>query len=235
VALPPMTCSDFVDYALKHHRPPTTLVICSTREAFLEDLLASVKRTPSQEPSASQPNNERTSQHSLLIPTIYLIAKSQSVHVVCVPTLPRLRALLATRNLASNSGQSTYDVDHLGYYSRGSICTLLAIWGLANLHHSTAEHSAQGLSRTLASAVETASRRGDRLVLSEPLAMQGGAGLENAELTEGTTTDPWKEQVPLLSGSVRFGGEDRAWAGKTIEVGRVIARWCRFVRLDQRL
>ena len=44
--------------------------------------------------------------------------------------------------------------------------------------------------------------------------------------------NPWKEQVPVLSGSIRFGGEDRVWAGKTIEVGHVLARWCRFVKLN---
>lgn len=230
VALPPMLCSDFLDYVLKYHRSPTTLIICSTKEAFLEDLLASVKSASSQEPSASQTRDEHTSQYSLLIPTIHLIAKSQSVHVVFVPTLPHLRAFLATCELVSNPGQPTYTT---GY--SGSQSTLLAVWGLVNLHRSTAEHSAQGLSRTLASAVETASHRGDRLVLSEPLTMQDGAMLENAEFTEMITRGPWEEQVPLLSFSVRFGDEDRVWAGKTIEVRRVVAKWCRFVRLDQDL
>lgn len=227
VALPAMLCSDFVDYVLKYHRAPSTLVICSTREAFLEDLQASVKNAQSENPSASQITNEGTSQYDILVPTIHLITKSQSIHIVFVPTLPHLRAFLATRVLVSNSGQPTSTTTYSGSQS-----TLLATWGLASLHRCTAEHSAQGLSRTLASAVETAAHGGDQLVLAESSSMQDGSGFE---VTEGASSDPWKEQVPIFSGSVRFGGDERVWAGKTIEVARVIAKWCRFVRLDQRL
>jgi len=229
VALPPMLCSGFLEYVLKYHKSPTTLVICSTREAFLEDLLASIKNTPSQEPSASQTSDEHT-PHPLLIPTIHLIAKSQSINVIFAPTLPHLRAFLATSQLTFKSGQSASTM-----VLPASQFALLAIWGLANLHRSTAEYSAQGLSRTLASAVEAALQEEQKLVLAEPLIMHGRAVLHNVEVTEGLVREAWKEQVPLLIGSVRFGGEERVWAGRTIEVGRVVAKWCRFVRLDQRL
>ena len=98
---------------------------------------------------------------------------------------------------------------------------------MANLHRSTAEHSAQGLSRSLAAAVEAAKFNGQRLVLAESTTLSGEVEYEGI----GSAGDPWKEQVPLLSGSVRFGGEGRLWAGKTVEVQRVVARWCRFVRV----
>lgn len=104
---------------------------------------------------------------------------------------------------------------------------MLAIWGLANLHRSTAEHSAQGLSRSLAAAVETAKLNGQSLVLAESSVVDGG--VENEGI--GNSGNPWKEQVPLLSGSVRFGGEDRMWAGKTVAIERVVRRWCRFVTI----
>lgn len=102
---------------------------------------------------------------------------------------------------------------------------MLAVWGLASLHRSTAEHSAQGLSRSLAIAIETAKLNGQRLVLAEPRALNGDFEYDGI----GSGGEPWKEEVPLLSGSVRFGGEDRAWAGKRVEVGRVVGRWCQFV------
>lgn len=102
---------------------------------------------------------------------------------------------------------------------------MLVVWGLANLHRSTTEHSAQGLSRSLAAAVETAKRNGQRLVLAESRVLDGVIEYEGI----GNVTDPWKEQVPLLSGSVRFGGEDRVWAGKLVEVETVVGRWCRFI------
>ena len=104
---------------------------------------------------------------------------------------------------------------------------MLAVWGLANLHRLTAEHSAQGLSRSLAAVVETAKLNGQRLVLAESIPLN--AGIES--VGTGSVDDPWKEQVPLLSGSVRFGGEDRMWAGKTVEAARVVAKWCRFVKV----
>lgn len=107
---------------------------------------------------------------------------------------------------------------------------MLAIWGLANLHRSTAEHSAQGLSRSLAAAVETAKLNDQRLVLAEAIALDEDVEYDST----GSGGDPWKEQVPLLSGSVRFGGEDRVWAGKTVEVKRVVGRWCRFVTIGDR-
>ena len=110
---------------------------------------------------------------------------------------------------------------------------MLAIWGLASLHRSTAEHSAQGLSRTLAAAVETAKVNGQRLVLAEGIALDGGVEGEGVEGEGvGSGGEPWKEQVPLLSGSVRFGGEERVWAGRTVEVRKVVGRWCRFVTID---
>ena len=110
----------------------------------------------------------------------------------------------------------------------GSQYPMLAIWGLAKLHRSTAEHSAQGLSRTLATAVEMAKLNGQRLVLAESRGSDG----EGEYGSGGSGGDPWKEQVPLLSGSVRFGGEDRVWDGRTVEVRRVVGRWCRFVMVE---
>lgn len=53
-----------------------------------------------------------------------------------------------------------------------------------------------------------------------------GEGEEEAGEEERREGDPWSEQVPLLNGSVRFGGEQRVWAGRTVEVRRVAGRWC---------
>ena len=99
-------------------------------------------------------------------------------------------------------------------------------------HRSTAEHSAQGLSRTLAAAVESASLAEQKLVLAEAKKQNIGEQYVDTEAYDLTFENPWKEQVPVLSGSIRFGGEDRVWAGKTIEVGHVLARWCRFMKLS---
>ena len=77
--------------------------------------------------------------------------------------------------------------------------------------------------------METAKVNGQRLVLAEAAALDEDEDVENGGMSGGG--DPWRQQVPLLSGSVRFGGEDRVWAGRTVEVKRVVGRWCRFVTI----
>lgn len=52
-----------------------------------------------------------------------------------------------------------------------------------------------------------------------------GEGEEGEGEGERRERDPWSEQVPLLNGSVRFGGEQRVWAGRTVEIRRVAGRW----------
>lgn len=226
VALAPLLCTDFIDYILRHHASPTTLIVCSSREAFLQELQTTINHThprdPNDESSSDNGNDHPAPPHPLLIPTIHLVAKSRSVNLAFAPTLAHLRAYMATYTanvkVESSSPNPT---------KSGSLNPMLAIWGLANLHRSTAEHSAQGLSRSLAVAVETAKLNNQRLVLAEAIALD-----EDVEYDESSSGgDPWKEQVPLLSGSVRFGGEDRVWAGKTVEVKRVVGRWCRFVTI----
>ena len=227
MALPSMLCTDFIDFIIQYHDAPTTLVICSSREAFLAELQTSIQPAPPESPSASPSNGLPIPLHPLLIPTIHLIARSRSVSLAFAPTLPHLRAYLATHEAPFSTDSSSSTL-----LKPRSRVPLLAIWALARLHRSTAEHSAQGLSRTVAVAVETARLASQRLVLAEPRRTEDGNDNDDAESSDEVLEDAWKEHVPLLSGSVRFGGDERAWAGKTIEVGRIIARWCRFVTLS---
>lgn len=225
IALTPLLCTDFIDFILRHHTSPTTLIICSSRESFLQELQACINYTHPRSPTADSGNEPPSDDshpplHPLLVPKIHLIAKSRSVNLAFAPTLPHLRAYLATCISSITSPLSSCIST-----KPGSQYPMLAVWGLANLHRSTAEHSAQGLSRSLAAAVETAKVNGQRLVLAESIALNGEVEYEGI----GSVGDPWKEQVPLLSGSVRFGGEDRVWAGKTVALERVVGRWCQFV------
>ena len=117
---------------------------------------------------------------------------------------------------------------------------MLAVLNPLALHSSTTDFSAQGLSRTFAAAVEAADRAGMQLVVQESERghdedAEGGVhpGEEQGE-GEGTGEDPWRQQVPLLNGSVRMGGGgERLWAGRMVEVGKVVGRWCRFMGLDE--
>lgn len=82
----------------------------------------------------------------------------------------------------------------------------------------------------MALAVEAASRGDMRLLVAEVATKIDTAG--DVEEERGPLRDPWRAQVPLLSGSVRFGGDERVWAGRTIEVRQVMERWCNFVDLE---
>ena len=225
IALPSILCSDFITHVLKHHRPPTTILICSSREEFLKELIPSIKDN---DPSAVPDNLPNTDvQHPLLKATIHLIARSSGINLAFVPTLPNFRAYLAVYHALSEN----YPSRSCSEYSDHQV-PLLGVWGLARLHRSTAEHSAQGLSRTLALAVEAVAGTGQKLVLAEPRVTIERVEMENAESEPAVLGDPWKEQVPILNGSIRYGGEERGLAGSSVEVGRIVRRWCIFVKPD---
>ena len=97
-----------------------------------------------------------------------------------------------------------------------------------SLHHGTSEFSVQGLSRSLSLAVSAAAAR-------------SATQLRLAECAD--VHDPsnpamgfrvWDSQVPLLSGSVRLSGEGGNWAGRSISVRRVVARWFIFEERKRR-
>ena len=112
---------------------------------------------------------------------------------------------------------------------------MLFIFGLVALHSSSTEFSAQGLSRSLAIAVEAADNARAKLVLAELRkkceneTMDAGDHISEIE----TEFDPWRQQVSLLNGSVRFGDDSRPWSGRTIEVRKIVGRWCKFEALEE--
>lgn len=115
------------------------------------------------------------------------------------------------------------------------------VFGILELHRDTSEWSAQGLSNTLAGLVE-AGWRTDRSVVileeSEPEVLAEAAEIiEDVEVGRNgdrrTKWRGWDERVPMLNGNVkRLGleGEDGGFSGRTIEVGRILARWFTFGR-----
>jgi hypothetical protein len=211
----------FLNHVLQPCRSPNTLIICSNRSDFLETLLSECHQTHS--PTSSQPYPAQP--HPLLIPTIHLIATSQNVNVAFTPTLTHLRAYLATYTKSGNRASET-----IAYDRPTNKPPLLAILNPLSLHQSAGEFGAQGLSRTFAMAVETAGRNGQQLILCDVPTEDEN---EEADVVDGTgRSDPWREQVPLLNGSVRFGGDQRAWAGRTVEVRHVAGRWFEFGYLE---
>lgn len=120
---------------------------------------------------------------------------------------------------------------------------MLAVLNPLALQRSTTDFSAQGLSRTFAAAVEAAERANMQLVVEETEARHDGEGDNDMHVRgndnnsqggggerggEELRRDPWRQQVPFLNGSIRIGGGERLWAGRLVEVGKVVGKWCRF-------
>lgn len=217
VVLPSLSAVDLVDFLLQYHAAPTTAVVCFSRGAFLEELNHVINQH-------NEGENEHYDAHPLINPIIQQLAASRTVDLVFVPTLPHLRAYLATFD------SRTQPYMHPVLQNANQRASMLVIYGLLELHNSTSELSAQGLSRTFAIAVEAAKMARLKLVVIEPSRVNSSEGSpHSSEADDRGATDPWKVQLALLNGSIRFGREDRAWAGRTIEAARVARRWCMFL------
>ena len=178
----------------------TNLIVCGTRSEFLIQLSAAI-RTQRADPDVPV-------RHDLLTKTIGLLATSSRIRLTFCPSLETLRSYLA---VLSNDNEND---------NAQSTC-LLAILDLVALHVPTSEFAAQGLSRTLASAVEASSRTKMDLMLCEctnavdPSSSDWGSQL-------------WTTQIPLLNGSVRIRGEEVNWSGRGLGVEKVAQRWFTF-------
>lgn len=128
------------------------------------------------------------------------------------------------------------------------------MYGVVGLHRYTSEWSAQGLGNSLAGVVEVGSSIRRRVVVIEERSVEEDAeermemavdedGEERSEMAvdgeghdgRGGKVQVWKERVPMLNGSVRragFESEEGEWSGRTVEVGRILARWFRFKKAN---
>ena len=228
----PVACNSvgiiqFLDSISRRYAAPTTVIICSSREDFVEHLhrcMEAEQFNSEQEPEPIPDESGSKEPHRLLVPTLQSISTSRSINLAFAPNLAHLRAYLSVYRKPSVSPGSASQT-----YKAGSHEPILAVWDLISLHSPTDELSAQGLSRTLASAVEAAERSGQRLFVLDPEAMPPESRVETSAET---ARHPWKERIPLLSSSVKSNLGQRALSGRNIEVGVVLSKWCRLERAD---
>ncbi|MCJ1405592.1 hypothetical protein MMC11_008820 [Xylographa trunciseda] len=217
----------FLDMLLQSHASPSTLVICCTREDFLQTLLSTCRSSEKDISLTSEHADTYAFTKSLFTPTIHLLATSRTINLAFTPTLTSLRAYLATYEppLDPTGPSVTYD-------KPGKRTPILGILNILEVHRGTSDFSAQGISRTFASAIAAAVRSNMQLLVNELPGSEGGDEEREFQIqySEGK---PWTEQVPLLCGSLRFGDDQKIWAGRTVEIRQVVARWCRFRTLDQ--
>lgn len=226
--LPAAPIADFVHSILREtpNNGFTTLVVCSTREKFLEQLTASVATNLQEHELSEEDNEQPESPLDLLTNTIGAIAKSKRVKLVFCSSLAQLRAYLATFRLLplvrqDENSSNTLDGRKQEAGCECGITTTIAILNLVAMHYLSTEFSAQGLSRTLALAVETAARTGSAIVLCE---CSDAVNVGNPDHGQRL----WELHVPVLNGGTVRAENAQTPSTRHVSVRRVAQKWFRF-------
>ncbi|KAK4154536.1 hypothetical protein C8A00DRAFT_14319 [Chaetomidium leptoderma] len=190
--------------------------------------------------------------HPFLTPLLSQLATTRHIRTVFVPTVSHLRAFLSVFSTTDSSSSSsskrskvpppppppqptspTRAAETTETDPRGIKRPLLVVYNFLALHRHTSEWSVQGLGASAAGLVEVGAREWDVsgvgvVVVEQPLAISAASqGEEGEDGMKGLL----RERVPVLSGSARRARGDleaTGWAGKTVDVGRVLGRWFRF-------
>jgi hypothetical protein len=149
-------------------------------------------------------------KHSILIPTLESIDCGTKVRVYFCDSLPSLHSRMAVLN--------------------GRCKSLVVVYPLM-LHVDLSAHSAQGLGKTISSAVDAAIRLDARLMLMEPLTRIQRTIDETFELQdtqdEGPMNqNPWDQHLPILNATASRFGSERGWVGRTVSARQIVNRWC---------
>ncbi|KAH7063391.1 hypothetical protein B0J12DRAFT_561886 [Macrophomina phaseolina] len=201
--LHPVSLPDFVRYLVDHHATPTNLVVCSSRADFEKHLLYCLETFPAPQTGVDQ----------LLVPTLDNLFTTSTIRLTFCASLETLRAHLSSLTAKSPDRPTAPPSVTSTPFSRTDAHPILALLSPIALHRETTSFSAQGLSRTLAIAVEAAAYRKQKLIFAE------------------SDTDPWAEKLSILNVTTKsFGIGDKGWAGRTVTARSVAERWCRFER-----
>jgi hypothetical protein len=221
-----------IQYVLDKHTAPSTIVVCSSKDAFLKQLQAALT-----EHAAAQAENVAPRQQLLTKRTLRLLAFSRTVKLVFCPELAHLRAYLATYPYCDEaSSPSTAQVSSSAPFHR-----ILVILNPIQIHKPTSAFSAQGINRTFATAVDAASATGSQLIFAECPHTDDSAPTDEAIpfADDSTATavqaegGPWDEAVSILNVTTKsFGTGERGWVGRTVTVRSMAGRWCRFFKTN---
>ena len=216
------TIQELLEYLLQVEHISSTFLICSTRHDFLDQVNGSISECGTSPTEISPQSFSSTGNHSLMNPILHRVMISKTIRLVFCPTVQHLRAYLEVHvHAAGDVGTADSPLPPSAPDGRSSLLLMLDI---ISLHRSTSEFAAQGVSRTLASAVEAAVRSRQRLVIVE-------LGRTEVSDDEGGPRSIWDEELPLLRSTARSVGlEGSSWAGRTVSVARVVSRWFTFER-----
>ncbi|KAF1937208.1 hypothetical protein EJ02DRAFT_308576, partial [Clathrospora elynae] len=220
----PLTLPALLDYVLttQSSTSPTLLVICSSRDIFLQDLATSLQH---------HGEGRVDCLEQLAAPTLHNLLTTRYIKLAFCASVQALLAYL--------TAYGRPDTKH-GGDAEGRKRVVL-VNPLA-LHAPTSSFSAQGLSRVFATAAETALTTAIQLHVVECEGRRNrieGAYDEDAEMDNGhgetqveaAVEDPWEQEVSILNVSARRFGSgtgERAWAGRTVKAKRIAGRWFHF-------
>jgi hypothetical protein len=206
--LPPATPPDLISHIISSYRYPTTLIIGTSKELFLQSL----DLLDAQEQDALDRSRNGS---SLLRPTLMQVAVSRHIRTIFIPTVVHLRAYLSVFGQddspllppPNQCDSSTADA------ASGRQAPVLLVYGFLELHRETSEWSAQGLASSASALVEAAARNAFSAVIVDPA---GGGGHYILE-------DMMLEKLPVLSGTATK--DDGSWSGRVVDIRRALGRW----------
>lgn len=255
VVYAPTCLATFMAHVLNRHTPPTLVIVGSDQATFIENLRHSIETT-----QREKQEDVPSTKHPLLKRTLRVLAQSRTVRLAFCPSVEVLRAYLSTLPNDLFEASRPSGAARPTLQSSGSIPEppSLLILNAVSLYRDTGLFSAQGISETLAGAVEAAVRSRVRLVIIETIDQlsrsrhhqtEGNEQIEepptNQESSEqeenrqssarrgGIISSPWDEQIPILSSTTKLFGRDadRSVMQSAVTVGDVVKRWCRFEQL----
>jgi hypothetical protein len=223
--LEPCKAHHVLQYCLRHPAPIKHLIICSTRDAFLQSLLYEV---------TLESQNEQNTALDLLTPTLSNLHDSRNIQITFCADLTNLRAYLTTLGNPNQSGQ----IESESKDAHDQTCPLLVIINPIRIHEHTLSYSAQGFNRTMASIVDVAHGLSHQLIMVEcidPEDEYETGAQEDEDMLDGNrlVTNAWDQDLSMLNITTKtFGAGERAWVGRTVRIKQVAGRWFEFRKLE---
>ncbi|KAK6544706.1 hypothetical protein TWF694_001392 [Orbilia ellipsospora] len=204
-----------------------TIIICSTRNALLREILIDLGVSLQDIPSTV---DHLTDAHKLISHSpISTLLTTDLISMVYCPTIHHLRAYISSLTSTQHNTIKGINLD-----SNLQIKPYLAIHGVLPLHHLSTEWSAQGLSRTLSSIIDAAKITSHNLLISvssnsHTFGISADLPLINSRMMKNNT-----KKKGFYGGEgfedEESGQQDLRFVGK---VKDVFSRWCKIIHIDK--
>jgi hypothetical protein len=226
IVLEPCKAHHVLQLCLRHPSQSKHLIVCSTRDAFLQSLLYEITQ---------ESQNEQDTALDLLTPTLSNLHNSRNVQITFCSDLTNLRAYITTLEHPHLPGR----VETESRDAHDQPCPLLVVINPIGIHEHTLSYSAQGFNRTFASIVDVAHGLGHQLIMVECIDPEDEyeTGVqEDEDMLDGNRlgTNAWDQDLSMLNITTKtFGAGERAWVGRTVKIRQVAGRWCEFQKLEE--